>query len=102
MGLPMARNLLAAGHDVVGLDLDAERMTELGGRAAASVTDAVDGVEAVFTSLPHPDAVARVAREVGGAAPSGSVFVDVSTGPPGLARELERELAEHGLDALDA
>lgn len=102
MGLPMARHLLETGHDVVGLDLDPGRTAALGGRAADSVAAAVADVEAVFTSLPDPGAVAGVAREVARSAAEGALFVDMSTGPPALARDLERELRAYGLDALDA
>jgi len=102
MGLPMSRHLLEAGHDVVGLDLRPERMAALGGRVADSVAATVGDADAVFTSLPDPDAVRGVAHEIGRSAPEGALFVDMSTGPPALARDLARELAEHGLDALDA
>ena len=102
MGLPMARHLVGAGHDVVGLDLDPARVELLGVETAESVGAAVSGADFAFTSLPNPAAVAAVAREIGGAAPTGAVFVDMSTGPPALARELAQELGELGLDALDA
>ncbi len=102
MGLPMARHLLDAGHDVVGVDLDAGRVAALGAGAADSVAAAAGDAEAVFTSLPDPGAVARVAREVAQSAARRALFVDLSTGPPDLARELERELGDRGLDALDA
>jgi len=102
MGLPMARHLLEAGHDVVGLDLDPERTAALGGRTADSVAAAASEAEAAFTSLPDPVAVSRVAREIAQTAPQGALFVDMSTGPPALARLLAGELDDHGLQALDA
>jgi 3-hydroxyisobutyrate dehydrogenase len=102
MGLPMARHLLDAGHDVVGLDLDPERATALGGRTADSVATAVGDADVAFTSLPDPGTVARVAREIAQFAPAGALFVDMSTGPPALARELARELGDNGVHALDA
>lgn len=102
MGLPMARHLVGAGHDVVGLDLDPARAEALGARTADSVDAAVSDAEFAFTSLPSPAAVAAVAREVARGAPRGAVLVDMSTGPPVLARELAEELGELGLDALDA
>ena len=44
MGLPMARHLVEAGHDVVGRDLDAVRLEALGVDEATTLA----GVEAVL------------------------------------------------------
>ncbi|TML70687.1 MAG: NAD(P)-dependent oxidoreductase [Actinobacteria bacterium] len=102
MGLPMARHLLRAGHDVIGLDLEPERMAALGGRTADSVAAAVGETEVAFTSLPDPEAVSRVVHEIAQSAPEAALFIDMSTGPPALARELARKLTGRGLDVLDA
>jgi 3-hydroxyisobutyrate dehydrogenase len=93
MGLPMARNLLAAGHEVVGHDLDPAQVEALGGAAGGPV-------DVAFASLPSPEAVASVARGLAGTGVS--TFVDMSTGPPVLARRLADELGTGGVDALDA
>jgi 3-hydroxyisobutyrate dehydrogenase len=94
MGLPMARNLAAAGHEVVGYDLDPERV-------AALVSPADPGpVEIAIASLPSPAAVEDVARGV--PASGAEVFVDMSTGPPALARRLAEELGAVGIETLDA
>ena len=94
MGLPMARNLAAAGHDVIGHDLDPERVAALVSRADPGP------VEIAIASLPSPAAVEEVAR---GLPESGAeVFVDMSTGPPALARRLAEELGAAGIEALDA
>jgi 3-hydroxyisobutyrate dehydrogenase len=102
MGLPMARQLVSAGHDVAGFDVDRVRAEALGARTADSVRAAVAGARFVFTSLPEPRAVEQVTRETGRAAPAGTIVVDLSTGPPALARQLAVELGERGLAALDA
>ena len=94
MGLPMARNLVAAGYEVVGHDLDPARVDVLGG--------AGDGgpAEVAVASLPSPEAVESVARGLVG---SGVVtFVDMSTGPPGLASRLADDHGRAGIDVLDA
>ncbi len=94
MGLPMARNLVAAGHEVVGHDLDPARIEALGGSPASGPVDVA------IASLPSPEAVESVAR---GLARSGvTTFVDMSTGPPALARRLADELGSASIDALDA
>jgi 3-hydroxyisobutyrate dehydrogenase len=94
MGLPMARNLVAAGHEVVGHDLDPARVEALGGARA------VGPAEVAIASLPSPAAVEEVAR---GLPETGvTTFVDMSTGPPALARRLTDELGAAGIDVLDA
>ena len=45
MGLPMARHLVAAGHDVVGCDLDPSRVEALGARAASTAAEAAAGAD---------------------------------------------------------
>ncbi|HKB28289.1 MAG TPA: NAD(P)-binding domain-containing protein [Candidatus Limnocylindrales bacterium] len=91
MGLPIARHLVAAGHDVVAHDIDEARAETLGVRAVGSAADAARDAEFAFTSLPEPTSVELVAREIAGAMPAGGVFVDLSTGPPALALALEGE-----------
>ncbi len=93
MGLPMARNLVAAGHEVVGHDLDPARVAALGGADSAEA-------EVAIASLPSPEAVESVARGLVGSGVT--TFVDMSTGPPGLARRLADELGAAGIDSLDA
>lgn len=94
MGLPMARNLAAAGHEVVACDLDPSRAEALGGPVAATPAEAAAGADVVVTSLPSPEAVEQVADGL----PADAFFVDMSTGPPALARRL----AERFEAALDA
>ena len=96
MGLPIARNLLAAGHDVAGFDLDPRRL-ELLGAAAWSRDDA----DVVLCSLPTAAAVEEVARGVLERCRP-PLFADMSTSPPSLARRLAGELGAAGITALDA
>ena len=100
MGLPMARNLLAAGHDVVACDLDADRARLVGGRVASSTREAADGAEVAIASLPSTAAV----EEVAGALVDSGVrtFIDMSTSPPSLARRVAVDLGATGTDVLDA
>ena len=92
MGLPMARHLVAAGHEVVGCDTDPERVREF--TAAASAADAANGADLAILSLPAPEIVERVADEL----PRDLFLVDMSTGPPALARRLATEF-DAALDA---
>jgi 3-hydroxyisobutyrate dehydrogenase len=94
MGLPMARNLVAAGHEVIACDVDRTRAEALGAGVADTPAGAADGADAALLSLPSPGIV----EEVAGQLPRNVLLVDMSTGPPALARRLADEFAE----ALDA
>lgn len=94
MGLPMARNLAAAGHELVGCDLDPERVRALGAGGAATPAEAAEGADVAILSLPAPEIVEQVA----GGLPHDVPLIDMSTGPPALARRL----AEAFDSALDA
>ncbi len=94
MGLPMARNLVAAGHEVIGHDLDPARVDALAGAEPG------EPAEVAIASLPSPEAVEAVARGLPGTGVT--TFVDMSTGPPTLARRFAEELGGAGIDALDA
>jgi 3-hydroxyisobutyrate dehydrogenase len=84
MGLPMATNLVAAGHEVVGCDLDPERVQALGAAGAASPAEAAAGADVAILSLPAPEIVEQVAAQL----PHDVPLIDMSTGPPALARRL--------------
>ena len=106
MGLPMAANLLKAGHVVAGFDLAPANLAALvaaGGRAATSVGDAVAGAAAVVTMLPAGKHVASVYKEVfaavGAARP---LLVDSSTIDVATARAVAAEAAAAGMEMLDA
>jgi 3-hydroxyisobutyrate dehydrogenase len=103
IGLPMARQLVAAGHSVAGCDLDQARVERLGALSAATPAEAAAASEVVLLSLPTPAAVEEVVlgpRGVRAGARRGTLLVDMSTSPPALARRLAAECA--GLEVLDA
>lgn len=108
MGNPMAASLLRAGHDLRVHDLcedKAANLLDAGASWAASPRETAAGAEAVVTSLPGPAAVEEVVLGGGGVFEGlsrGTVFIDTSTGEPGLIRRIAREGAERGIDVLDA
>lgn len=83
MGLPMARNLIAAGHDVVGFDvMDAARAAaaDAGVPLAESGADASTGADVVITMFPAGRHVLDAYQ--GGllaAAAPGTLFIESST-----------------------
>jgi 3-hydroxyisobutyrate dehydrogenase len=105
MGLPMARRLIDAGHELVAHDLDPARAAAASARVAASAAEAARGADVVITSLPSPAAIDAVVFGEGGiheTAAAGATFIDMSTNSPLGARALAARLAEAGVGALDA
>jgi 3-hydroxyisobutyrate dehydrogenase len=109
MGQHMARHVAEAGHDVAAFDLRPEAVAELTrtprARRAASVADAAQSAEVVFTSLPGPPEVEAVASGPDGLLESmqrGSVYVDLSSNSPSLVRRLSQSFAQRGIALLDA
>ncbi|MBI5068498.1 MAG: 3-hydroxyisobutyrate dehydrogenase [Deltaproteobacteria bacterium] len=108
MGLPMARNLLKAGHEVVGFDVvaaQATRLAEAGGKTAAAAGDAVAGAEVVFTMLPAGQHVLEAYAGPGGILARcrpDALLVDCSTIAPATAREVAAAARARGVAMLDA
>jgi len=108
MGLPMARNLVAAGHAVTGFDLsEAARaaLEDAGGAPAGTAQAAVAEAEAVVTALPAASHVRGAYLGDAGllaAAPSGTVFIDCSTIDVATAREVGAEADARGQKMVDS
>lgn len=103
MGLPMARNLVRAGHEVAGYDLSAAAMdaaAEAGISRAQSAADAARGAAFVITMLPAGTHVRDAWLGAGGMAEAASpdaVLLDCSTIDVTTAREVAS-----GRNMLDA
>jgi 3-hydroxyisobutyrate dehydrogenase len=108
MGLPMARNLLKAGHEVVAFDLDEAALAEAaaaGASPAGAPAEAARAAEAVVTALPaarHVRAVYLGEDGVIAAAPPDAVLVDCSTVDVDCAREIAGAAERRGLAMLDS
>ncbi|MGR3541128.1 MAG: NAD(P)-binding domain-containing protein, partial [Hasllibacter sp.] len=76
MGLPMARNLAEAGHDLTGFDA---APVEAPFPLAPSAARAAEGAEVVVTMLPSGAILRDVADEVVPAMAAGAVLLDCST-----------------------
>jgi len=103
MGLPMARNLVRAGHLVAGFDLSADAMGQAeasGIERATSASEAARGAEFVLTMLPAGAHVRDAWLGAGGmaaAADPAAVLLDCSTIDVATAREVAQ-----GRPMLDA
>ena len=111
MGLPMVRNLLTAGHEVRAYDVSPDALAEAvqaGASEAASLADAVTGVEAMITMLPEGRHVRAVYLGDGGNdgilghAPRETLLADCSTIDIATAREVAATAAESGYEMIDA
>jgi 2-hydroxy-3-oxopropionate reductase len=107
MGFPMARRLLAAGHQLTVWNRDISKANPLAGegaRVADSAAAAVSGATHIITMLTDGTVVDHVLFETGvaEAIPSGATVIDMSSIQPGQAREHAGRLAKLGISHLDA
>lgn len=108
MGGPMASNLVAAGHEVLGFDLSeaALQAAVAGGVTPAdSAVDTGSGADVVFTMLPAGRHVRSVLEGPDGLLAhlsSGTLLIDSSTIDIATARDLHRTVAGAGFALLDA
>ncbi len=112
MGLPMAKNLVDAGYDVVGYNRSQESVDDFvdhGGEAGDSPRDVAERTEVVITCLPDsPDVSKVVLGNEGESDPvidgvsEGMLVVDMSTISPTVTEEIATELETRGVSMLDA
>ncbi len=108
MGLPMARNLMAAGYQLTVLDVvqaPLEALVAEGASAGSSPAQVAADTDVLITMLPDSPQVEQVYFGAGGAYEalrSGWLTIDMSSIAPGTARTLAERAAAAGADALDA
>ena len=113
MGLPMLRNLLAAGHEVRAYDVSPEALAQAvqaGAGEAASLADAVAAAEMVITMLPEGRHVRAAYLGDGrdgndgiiGHAPREALLADCSTIDVASARAVAAAASGAGYEMIDA
>ncbi|WP_428390993.1 NAD(P)-dependent oxidoreductase [Lichenicoccus sp.] len=107
IGAPMARRLVAAGHDVLVFDLNqaaVERLVGVGAKAGHSVRAIGDRCETVLLSLPAPAIVNEVVLGQDGLISSSVVrhVIDLSTTGSDTAHNIDEGLSRRGIGAVDA
>lgn len=106
MGAPMARHLLAAGHEVAGYNRSPDKARTWagahGGRAAATVAEAADGAELLILCVGNDDDVRQVVGEALPHLAAGAVIVDHTTTSATVAREMSALAAGRGVSFIDA
>ena len=108
MGLPMAANLIKAGHHVMGFDVAKAATGKLsanGGTVVDIAAAVCGGAEAIITMLPAGDHVHEVycgeAGVIDAAAP-GTLLIDCSTIDVATARDVAARAAAKDLPMVDA
>ncbi|WP_202630394.1 NAD(P)-dependent oxidoreductase [Deinococcus alpinitundrae] len=106
MGRPMVRCLLGGGVSVTVFNRSPgplEELEKLGATKARNPAEAVRQAEVVITMLPNGDVVGDVLRSgVLDAARPGTLFIDMSSIHPALAREHAALIAAEDCQSLDA
>jgi 3-hydroxyisobutyrate dehydrogenase len=108
MGLPMAVNLIKAGHQVEGVDVNpasVEKLKAAGGAGAETAKIAASRADVVITMLPSGKEVREIYLGPGGiieSANAGTLLIDCSTIDVETARAVASEAEKRDLLMLDA
>ncbi len=108
MGKPMAANLVQKGYAVTVYNRTADKaedLARLGARTASSPAEAARAADVLITIVSNDEALKEIFYGsdgiMNGLSPEMTV-IDCSTVSPDLSKRLHRDLAEHGVDFLDA
>lgn len=104
MGLPMAINLVNAGHTVQGFDTIPEALIEAkanGIETRASATEAASGAETIVTMLPNGAIVLSVLEQIIPSCEPGALIIDSSTVDVESARKAHAMADSAGLGMID-
>jgi len=108
MGMGMAKNLIAKGHTVIGVDMSPDAGAALraaGGTTAPSAKAAAAQADALVLVVVNAAQVEEVlfgTEGAVGALPAGRVVMQCATVPPGFSKALGERLAGAGHPLLDA
>jgi len=105
MGLPMASNLLKAGHGVTGFDVsqtarDAASAADI--TPAESLAHAAKSADAIITMLPNGKLVLECWQTLLSHATKGTLFIDSSTIDVADARTAHSAATQAGIASVDA
>jgi 3-hydroxyisobutyrate dehydrogenase-like beta-hydroxyacid dehydrogenase len=105
IGLPMAARLAAAGWQVRGFDVAAERLGVAKARgiaAASSFSEVLNGAKLVFTSLPTEGVLLELAGRLAAEMPRDAILVETSTVGPAASAKVAAALRARGIAYLRA
>jgi len=107
MGAPLARRL-CTDHTLWVFDQSQTAVDTLSGadaQVAKSAAELAESVDVVLTCLPTSEDLRSLLfgeQQVASALKAGAMLIDMTTGDPGITRELAAKLAMDGIDLIDA
>lgn len=107
MGLPMSSNLLEAGFDVAGYDVNPtarDKFKELGGKTSAQIKDAAQGADCLILMVVNAEQADLALFEQGALASAkpGCIVILMSTCSPGDVADLAKRVTGTGAVFFDA
>lgn len=105
LGTAMASQLIAAGRNVLGFDIDNSRRTaleNLGGHRATTVDQVFQQRAVIILSLPTSDIAREVLEAAGPSLRASQLLIDTTTGEPQAMADLGTWLAGRDVSYLDA
>src|SRR3990167_8980716 len=109
MGMPMAENLIKAGHKLTGFDINEDaliKLNKIGGQATQSLVEVAAGKDVIITMLQDGNQVKQVCldeRGIYSAARSGhALHIDCSSIDVASAQQINQSATKHNLLAVDA
>ena len=108
MGKPMSKNLVKAGHDLVVYDFNQSSVDELvalgakGAKSGAEVAAECDTIITMVPNSPHVRAACLGENGISDTAKPGTVVIDMSSIDPVESKKIGAELAEKGIELMDA
>jgi len=108
MGLPMAKNLLKAGYSLIAYDLNKEALANLkkeGAQEGEFCAQVAQNCDIIITMLPNSPDVQKAVLDPRGileGAHKGQILIDMSSIAPLVSQSIAKELAQKGIEMLDA
>ena len=108
MGKPMSMNLLKAGNELVVFDFNETAVAEAvaagakGVKSGAEVAAECDTIITMVPNSPHVRAACLGEGGIAEAAKPGTVVIDMSSIDPVESKKIGAELAEKGIELMDA
>lgn len=108
MGLALARQMTADGHELFGYDIDSERMKMLeaeGGTPLVNSKEVAERCDITCSILLKPEHIEENTIGPNGivqAGKEGLIHIEMSTMPPAFQIDLADKLSGHGIEMLDA